>query len=127
MSEPTEVIAEFQTVVEAQEALAWLREEGFEPSLEGELSETVNYPLLGGMPLAPTRVVVPASQAERAREALANRGEVQLQEDWEDAAEHAVDGWICPNCDTPVKLEEAFCPECGASRTNVRAEDDNEA
>jgi rubrerythrin len=124
MSEPTEAIAEFQTVVEAQEALAWLREEGIEASIAGDVSETVNYPILGGMPLAPTRLVVAASDAERAREVLAHREQEQLQDNWEDAAESAINGWICPNCDTEVNPEEAFCPACGASRTDVRAEDD---
>lgn len=124
MSEPTEAVAVFPTEVEAQEALAWLREEGIEGVLDADAADTSNYPILGGPAHVPMRVLVAAPDAERARAILASRGGDQLEANWEEQAEHAIQGWICPNCDTEVHPDEAFCPECGASRQDVRVEDE---
>src|SRR5262245_29404934 len=125
MSQPTEAIAVFPTEDEAQEALAWLREEGIEGSLDRDAADTSNYPILGGPAHVPMRVLVAASDAERARAVLASRGQDQLEPNWEEQAEAAIQGWICPNCDTEVNPDVAFCPECGASRTEVRVEDED--
>src|SRR5262249_3287085 len=120
-----EPIAEYPTEIEAQEALTWLREEGIEGALDQDAADTSNYPILGGPAHVPMKVLVAAADAERARAILTARSEGQLHENWEDAAELAIRGWICPKCDTEVNPDVVFCPECGASRTEVRVEDDD--
>ena len=126
MSAATEVIAEYTTQLEAEEALNWLRQEGVEGSIAVDVEHAAKYPILGGGPVAPTRVLVLAADAVRARAILAKLDQGELQENWEDAAESAIQGWMCPNCDTEVNLEEAYCPECGSPRTDVRVEDGGE-
>ena len=59
-----------------------------------------SFSLLGRLPFAPIQIVVARSQAERARFILAAAGVEVLESDWETLAEQAVDGWICPLCDT---------------------------
>jgi rubrerythrin len=118
MSDPIEVIAEYTTEAEAQVALARLREEGIDGQVDGFAGQSV--------PVAPFRLSVASSQAARALQIIEDHSKAQLAEGWEDDAEAAVDGWICAMCDTPVELTEAYCPECGAPRTAVRADDEGE-
>ena len=40
-------------------------------------------------------------------------------------AEEAIDGWVCDGCDTIVAPEEAFCPECGSTRSHVDPRDED--
>ena len=41
---------------------------------------------------------------------LANRG-------WEEAAEGAIEGWLCRGCDTVVSPDAQECPQCGMLRS----------
>ena len=122
MLEPTEVIAEFPTEAEAQVALARLREEGIEGAVTGNVPNAANFSLFGRMQYAPIELSVVAAAVERAKEILDHHAEEAIQEDFVDA-ESAINGWMCRNCDTEVNLEEAFCPECGSPRTDVRIQD----
>src|SRR5262245_50524082 len=126
MYEPTEVIAEFPTETEAQVALARLRAEGIEGAISGEVPHAASFSLLGRLQYAPILLSVAASQVDKARQILAQDRDAALEEGWEDAAEAAIQGWICPNCDTEVMPEETTCPECGASRPDLGADEEHE-
>jgi hypothetical protein len=116
MYEITEVVAEYTTEAEAEVALTRLREEGLEGEVAGIGGELV--------PVAPFRLLVVAENAARARQILGLHTPEQYEQDWEEAAEAAIDGWLCAFCDTEVSLTEAFCPECGASRGASHVDDD---
>lgn len=118
MSEETAVLAEFTTEAEAVAALNRLQTEGIQGEVAGPGGELV--------PVAPFKILVSSVALERARQLLQQDVEATLPEGWEAAAETAVDGWICAQCDTTVPLDQAFCPECGASRSEVRVEDDED-
>jgi hypothetical protein len=115
MDEATGVVAEFTSEAEAFVALAQLAGEGIRAQVA----------TLGGsgLPVAPFRVVVAPEDFHRAVIALGLGPEGTLDEGWEESAENALDGWICALCDTPNDLDQAFCPACGGSRHDVRAED----
>jgi hypothetical protein len=125
MSHPTEPIANFPTEAEARLALGRLDEEGLRaevvPANDNLSRHAIVLPIHDGYHL-----LVAAEDAERARQVLALDAEQPLADGWEDAAEQAIDGWLCPNCDTEVSMNEAFCPECGESRGEVRADDGDE-
>lgn len=124
MSQQTETIANFPTEAEARLALGRLDEEGIRgdvvPASDNLERSAIVLPIHDGYDLR-----VAAADAERAQQVLALDARQPLPPDWEDEAEKAVDGWICPACDTPVSMNEAFCPECGASCPGVRVEDDD--
>lgn len=118
MAEDEEVIAEFMTETEARSAQIRLAEEGILSQLRGVESQTVLH-------LEEIQLAVPLSQAGQARRILRSVHEQQLEPGWEDAAEEAINGWVCEGCDTIVALEVAFCPECGSTRSHVDPRDDD--
>jgi hypothetical protein len=113
MYEKTEVVAEFATAAEAHLALNLLQTHGVQGVLAGEDFNPGHYSVFGLMPYAPAvQLCVPESQAERAREMLADRhDDMALPSGWESQAE-AVDGWICHLCDTVVEEGATVCPAC---------------
>lgn len=116
MNEASGVVAEYSTEAEALVAMAQLVGEGIRATVMG----------LGGkgVPVAPFRLVVAAKEVARAQQLLEMQREAELDEDWEDAAEQAIDGWMCEFCDNVASPAQVFCPVCGASRTEVRADDE---
>lgn len=116
MYELTEVVAEFATEAQAQVAIVRLRLDHIDADVVGHVPTAVSFSLFGRMPFAPIHVVVPRSQADRARFILAAAGVEVLETDWESLAEKAIDGWICPACDTEVDHGEDACPNCDTSR-----------
>jgi rubrerythrin len=116
MYELTEVVAEFATEAEAQVALVRLRMDRIDADVVGHVPTAASFSLFGRLPFAPIHVVVPRSQADRARFILAAAGVEVLESDWETLAENAIDGWICTTCDTQVDHAEDVCPTCASSR-----------
>lgn len=116
MYELTEVVAEFATEAEAQVALVRLRLDRIDAEVVGHVPTAASFSLFGRLPFAPIHVVVPRSQADRARFILAAAGVEVLEPGWESLAESAVDGWICPVCDTEADPGEDVCPCCASSR-----------
>jgi hypothetical protein len=116
MYELTEVIAEFATEAEAQVALVRLRLDAIRAEVVGQVPTAASFSLFGRLPFAPIQIVVARSQAERARFILAAAGVEVLESDWETLPEQAVDGWICPLCDTEAGPGEDACPVCRSSR-----------
>jgi hypothetical protein len=125
MSQQTEPVANFPTEAEARLALGRLEAEGIAghviPASDNLSRHAIVLPIHGGYD-----VVVAAGEAERARQVLLLHAHQPVPPGWEDEAERAIDGWICPGCDTPVSMNEAFCPECGASCPGVTVEDDED-
>ncbi|MFO0878238.1 MAG: hypothetical protein U0840_12880 [Gemmataceae bacterium] len=116
MYELTEVIGEFATEAEAQVALVRLKMDRIDARLVGHVPCAASFWLLGRLPFVPIHMVVPRSQADRARFILAAAGVEVLEPDWESLAERAVDGWICAGCDSEVDHSDDTCPICSASR-----------
>lgn len=116
MYELTEVVAEFATEAEAQVALVRLRLDRIDAEVVGHVPTAASFSLFGRLPFAPIHVVVPRSQADRARFILAAAGVEVLEPGWEALAERAIDGWICPVCDTEADHGEDVCPCCANSR-----------
>lgn len=116
MYELTEVIGEFASEAEAQVALVRLRMDRIHARLVGHVPSAASFSFLGRLPFAPIHIVVPRSQAERARFILAAAGVEVLENDWENLAEQAIDGWICTRCDSEVDHSEDHCPICSTSR-----------
>jgi hypothetical protein len=126
MYDPTVVIAEFNTPGEAHMALARLEAEGIAGTVSGDVPSPVNWSMLGKMQFAAIQLAVAISEVARARNILGLAAEEELAEGWESAAESAIDGWICVSCDTEVAADQEVCPECGAGRQELSAEDEEE-
>jgi rubrerythrin len=116
MYELTDVVAEFTSEAEAQVALVRLRMDRIHARVVGHIPTAASFSLFGRLPFAPIQIVVVRSQAERARFILAGAGVEVLEHDWETLAENAVEGWICPKCDTEGEPGEDVCPVCRTSR-----------
>jgi hypothetical protein len=124
MYDPTEVIAEFNTPGEAQVALARLEAEGIAGAISGDLPNAASWSLLGQMQFAAIQLSVAQSDAARARAILDLADGAELEEGWEEKAETAIAGWMCPGCDTEVAPDLDACPECGTGRDERMAEDE---
>lgn len=120
MSDNTVVLAEFNSPEEAHLALNRLREASIAGFVTGDQPNPTTFSWLGRMQFDAIRLHVAASDAERAAELLANTQNAELPEDWQEQAEAAVEGWICPACDTEVASELTTCPECGEARSDER-------
>lgn len=116
MYELTEIIAEFASEAEAQVALLRLRMDRILAQVVGHVPTAASFSLFGRLPFAPIHLVVPRSQAERARFILAAAGVEVLEHDWETLAENAIEGWLCPLCDSEVEHSDDVCPLCGTNR-----------
>jgi rubrerythrin len=116
MYELTEVVAEFAHEAEAQVAVVRLRMDRIHAQVVGHVPTAASFSLFGRMPFAPIQIVVVRSQAERARFILAAAGVEVLENDWESLAERAIDGWICPKCDSEAEHGDDICPVCRALR-----------
>jgi hypothetical protein len=125
MSQQTEAIATFPTEAEARLALGRLDEEGIRgdvvPASDNLERSAIVLPIHDGY-----KLLVASGEAERARRVLFLFAQQQVPPGWEDEAERAIDGWICPGCDTAVSMNEAFCHECGASCPGVTVQDDED-
>jgi hypothetical protein len=126
MYDPTEVIAEFNTPGEAQVALARLEAEGIAGTISGDLPNAASWSLLGQMQFAAIQLAVAQSDAARARAILDLADGAELEEGWEEIAETAIAGWMCPGCDTEVAADQDVCPECGSGRDERTVEDEEE-
>jgi Putative prokaryotic signal transducing protein len=123
MAEHTEVVATFQTGMEAQVARMALEAEGIEAVVSGDVPSAASFGLLGPLQYARIELSVGAGDVARARSALRrSAGEAELDADWEDSAESAVSGWLCLGCDTEVPLDLDACPECGTLRSEQTPE-----
>jgi hypothetical protein len=114
--EVTEVIAKFTAEEEAQAALAALKAAGVQAVLSGHVPSAAAFSLFGRLQYAPIQLAVPQSQVDQARQVLEGAGSKPAP-GWEEAAEQAIDGWLCHNCDTVVAETEQVCPECGTPRS----------
>jgi len=116
MSENTIVLREFDSAAEAQLALERLRAESIRSFVSGDTPLPTNFSIFGQMQYAAIRLHVDAAQAERARAILADLPRHKPEKGWESQAEDAIDGWICPLCDTQVEVDAIVCPACGETR-----------
>lgn len=123
MYELTEVVAEFATEAAAQVAQVRLLMDRISAEVVGHVPTAASFSLFGRLPFSRIQVVVPRSQADRARFILAAAGVEVLENDWESLAEAAVDGWICPRCDTLTDHGDDVCPTCSASRFDTDHDD----
>jgi hypothetical protein len=124
MFDNTVIIAEFNSPDEAHLALSRLQEASIRGFVTGDQPNPTTFSLLGRMQYDAVRLHVAESDAERAAEILANVRDAELSENWEDEAEMAVEGWICPVCDTEVAKELTTCPDCGAGRCDESADEE---
>jgi hypothetical protein len=125
MAEYTEVIATFETGMEAQLARMILEAEGIEAVVSGDVPSAASFALLGPLQYARIELSVGASDVARAQSALRqSASQAELDADWEDSAESAVSGWLCLGCDTEVPLDQDACPECGTLRSEQTPEDE---
>lgn len=114
--ELTEVIREYEKLAEAMAHLAALQAEGIAAVLAGDVPNGANFHWLAGrLNYAPIQLVVPASQRGQAERILLQLGE-PLPLGWEADAESAIEGWLCPTCDTVTAYEEIECAGCGGAR-----------
>ena len=116
MSENTIVLREFDSAAEAQLALERLRAESIRGFVSGDTPLPTNFSIFGQMQYAAMRLHVDATQAERARSILDDLPRHRPVKGWESQAEDAIDGWICPLCDTQVEEDVTVCPACGETR-----------
>jgi hypothetical protein len=115
----TEIIAEFASAAEANEALARLRAEGIEGMVAGDVPTAPNFAIVDPQQFVPITVAVTPADVERARQVLAGLPAVDEEVSEEELAEDAkaaITGWICPSCDTEVPQDVAVCPECATPR-----------
>jgi hypothetical protein len=120
--EPMKVIAEYDDEAEVQSALALLREAGIEVLTSRDGGSEV---LFGQTPYELTGLAVPESRVEEAQRVLAQL-DTPPEAGWEQEAEQAVEGWVCPGCDTVVPQDQDVCPECGTRRGETPPEDEKE-
>src|SRR5689334_780244 len=106
MSKALQLIAEFDTPGEAQEAQALLQAEGIAAVVGDSTTSEEEAPIFGHRPSALVQVSVPVADADRARHVLQKTLELTLDRGWENLAEAAVDGWVCSGCDTVVPNSE---------------------
>jgi rubrerythrin len=59
---------------------------------------------------------VDSSQVQRAKEVLADLRQEKPAANWESEAVEAIEGWICPLCDTQVEDAVMVCPACSEAR-----------
>jgi hypothetical protein len=110
--EPMKLIAEYDDEAKAESAVALLREAGIKVlTSRDEASASV----FGQTPYELTGLAVPESQVEEAEKVLAQLDNPP-EPGWEGEAEQAVEGWVCPGCDTVVPNDQTVCPECGTAR-----------
>lgn len=122
----TVVIATFEDRAAAEAVQTVLREAGIEATLQGDVGSEAHPDLVAGhLHSEPIQMLVPAAQVEAAAAAL-KEAVAPPEEGWEQAAESAVDGWVCVNCDTVVDQNEAVCPTCGALRAEQPPQDDED-
>jgi hypothetical protein len=114
MADEQVTVATFDNPAEAGALRSRLESAGIPALLSGELSATAFAGVantVGGV-----RLLVPASQAERARELLAaERAEVldEKREKGIPLTEGGRTAWVCPNCQSNVDLDIEICPKCG--------------
>lgn len=120
MPRPTEAVAIFPTEAEALLALGLLDAEGIRgeilPASDNLSRLAIILPVLDAYHL-----VVAPDDAESARRILFLHAREPLAPGWEDVAERAIDGWICPCCDTQSSMNEASCHACGSPHPNLAA------
>jgi hypothetical protein len=121
--ESTTVIREYDNPTEALADHAALRAAGIEALLVGDVANAAHPDWVAGrLDYGPIQLAVAASKRDAALEAL--QEEDVTEEGWEEAAESAIDGWLCRNCDTVMPQEEPACTACGSLRSEQPPQDE---